>query len=504
MTEITFLALDVGTTHVKAGVLDAHGRVLAAANHPTPVNAPAHGRAEHDPDEFWRVCAELIREVIGASGAAPAAVSIASMGEVGTIFGADNQPLYPMIAWYDTRTEPQVKQLLQEVGKEVLFRITGQSISQNMSLTRLMWLRENEPALFARAARWMNVPDWIRYKLCGEIATDYTIASRMMLFAQERRDWSDELLARTHIPRSLLPRLVPSGTAIGNVTRQAAQETGLPETTQVVTGGHDHLVAALGAGMIGPGMLLDSSGTAESAITVLPRPLLHDEIGRAGYASYAYTARNLAVIVGGLKSSGGMVEWFIDQFCAEERHAADESAQSVYQLLMAQVAGAPGANGVMVVPDFTGSGTPSKNPLARGAFFGLTVTHTKGDILQAMIESTCYWLRNNLAMFERVLGQPIHAIRAVGGGTKNPFWLQTKANITGRVIEIPQAGEASLRGAAMLAGIGAGVFADEAAALASMPVELRAVHPVHGYAAQYDALFPAWLAACEAARSIKK
>lgn len=504
MTSLTFLALDVGTTHVKAGALDAHGNTLAVAHRPTPVTAPAPGRAEHDPAALWRVCAELIREVIGKSGAAPVAVSIASMGEVGAIFDAANAPLYPMIAWYDTRTEPQVRSLIQDVGKEAIFRITGQSISQNMSLTRLMWLRENEPALFGRAARWMNVPDWIRYNLCGEIATDYTIASRMMLFDQTRRDWSDELLERTRIPRSLLPRLVPSGTAIGHITRAASQETGLPETTLVVTGGHDHLVAALGAGMIEPGMLLDSTGTAESALTVLPRPLLQDEIGRAGYASYAYTARNRAVIVGGLKASGGMVEWFIEQFCAEERGSASQTGRSVYDVLMAQVAGAPGANGVMVAPDFTGSGTPSKNPLARGAFFGLTVTHTKADILQAMIESTCYWLRNNLAMFERVLGQTIRAIRAVGGGTKNPFWLQTKANVTGRMIEIPLAGEASLRGAAMLAGMGAGVFADEAEALASMPVELRAVHPVEGDVARYEALFPAWLAACEAARSLRK
>lgn len=502
MAELTFLALDLGTTHLKAGVLDAHGRALATVHRPTPASAPSPGRAQHDPDEIWRLSAELIREVVDKSGAQPAAVSIASMGEVGTIFDAQNNPLFPMIAWYDTRTEPQVRRLSQDPGREAIFRITGQAISQNMSLTRLLWLKENEPGLFARAARWMNLPDWVRFKLCGEVATDFTIASRMMLFDQTRRDWSDELLGLAQIPRGLLPRLAPSGTAIGKITAQAAAQTGLPQNALVVLGGHDHLVSALGAGVIAPGVMLDSSGTAESALTVLPRPLLQDEICRAGYATYAHAARNRAVIVGGLKGSGGMVEWFIEQFCGEERRAASEAGESVYQRLMALVPGNPGANGVKIVPDFTGAGTPNKNPLARGAMFGLTVTHTKGDILQAMMEATCFWLRNNLATFERVLGEPIKSIRAVGGGTKNPFWLQTKANITGRVIEVPRMDEASLRGAAMLAGIGAGIFADEAAALASMPVDLRAVHPVADAAAQYDALFPAWLAACDAARGL--
>lgn len=496
------LALDIGTTHLKAGLFDLGLNPLATAQRPTPVARPRPGWAEHNPELLWEACADLIREVLAARPAArPLAVSIASMGEAGTLVDASVRPLYPIIAWFDSRTEAVVRALSRDVGREAIFRVTGQSVGINFSVTRLMWLREHEPDAFARGRWWLNVPDWIGYKLCGEIATDYTIASRTMAFDQSARDWADGLLGRLGLDRDRFPRAVPSGSTIGAVTREAAARTGLPEGARVVAGGHDHLVAALGAGLREPGLLLDSTGTAESLLTVLDAPLLDAAVCRAGCASYCYTARDKYVIVGGLKSSGGMIEWLIERFGEDERRRATPGV-SVYDLLAAQFPGEPGANGVRVVPDFTGAGTPNKDPLARGAILGLTVGRTKGDVAQALIEAACFWLRSNVEFFEIALARPIDRVRAVGGGTQNAFWLRAKADVTNRPVEVPRVGDAALRGAALLAGIGAGVFADEADALARAPVTCSVTEPDPARAARYAELYPGWLRACETVRAL--
>lgn len=496
------LGLDIGTTHLKAGLFDLSLTPLAAAQRPTPVTRPRPGWAEHDPDVLWEACADLIREVVdGRPDVRALAVSVASMGEAGTLVDAALRPVYPIIAWFDNRTEAVVRALSRDVGREAIFRVTGQSVGINFSVTRLMWLREHAPDAFARGRWWLNVPDWIGYRLSGEIATDYTIASRTMAFDQAARDWADALLGRFGLDRDRFPRAVPSGTPIGAVTRAAAARTGLPEGARVVAGGHDHLVAALGAGVREPGVLLDSTGTAESLLTVLDAPLLDDAACRAGCASYCYTARDKYVIVGGLKSSGGMIEWFIDRFCGEEK-ARVVGGASVYDLLAAQFPGEPGAHGVRVVPDFTGAGTPNKDPLARGAILGLTVGHAKGDVAQALVEAACFWLRSNVEFFEAALGRPIDRVRAVGGGTKNGFWLRTKADVANLPVEVPRVGDAALRGAALLAGIGAGVFADEADALARAPVTCAVIEPDPDRAARYAELYPGWLRACAAVRAL--
>src|SRR5581483_9234622 len=370
------------------------------------------------------------------------------MGEAGVPLDENNQPLYPAIAWFDPRTEPQSRWWSENVGLYPIYRITGQTADPYLSLCKLMWLRDNEPELFQRMRRWLCIEDWIIFRLTGEYATDYTIASRTMAFDQVRRAWSQEMLDWACIEREVFPTAYPSGMLVGRVTEHAAAETGLTAGTPVATGGHDHLVAALAAGVYAPGVVLDSNGTAESTLTILSQPVLSEELCRAHYACYHHVSRERYVLLSQLNASGGMLEWFIEQFCGEERAQAAATSRSVYEVVMEKMPHEPGANGLVLVPDLGGGRTPDWEPQARGALFGLTTAHGRGEIVQAILESTCYWLRDNLEFSERVLSEPISELRAVGGAVKNPFWLQAKADVTGRRIQVPELNEATCLGAA--------------------------------------------------------
>jgi len=497
------LGLDLGTTHLKAVVFDAAGRQIATARRSTPTHHPRPEWAVYEPEEIWQGIAGAIREVVSALNdpVAIRALAVASMGEAGVPLDAHDQPLYPAIAWFDPRTEPQSRWWIENVGLYETYRITGQTADPYLTLVKLLWLREHERTVFKQMRRWLCMEDWVLFRLTGEYATDYTIASRTMAFDQARRDWSDELLARAGLTRAIFPRAYPSGTVIGRVSERAARETGLAVGTAAATGGHDHLVAALAAGVYAPGTVLDSTGTAETTLTVLDEPMLTEELCRAHYACYAHVARERYVLLSQLNTSGGLLEWFIEHFCGEDRAQAASSGRSVYDLVMAQIPRTPGAGGVLLIPDLQGRGTPDWEPRARGAFFGVTTGHGKGEFTQAILEATCYWLRENLEFSERVLGRPITQLRAVGGAVKNAFWVQTKADVTGRSIQVPDLDEATCLGAALLAGIGSGIYRDEIDAVNRVERPVLHIEPDPERARRYDELYPIYRDGCNAARA---
>lgn len=498
------LGLDVGTTNLKAVLYDVEGHPVATALRSTVTYHPRPEWAVYDAEEIWQRISDAIRQVVAEIGdpAAVCGLAVASMGEAGVPLDENNQPLYPVIAWFDPRTEAQSRWWIENVGLYPTYRITGQTADPYLSLCKLMWLRDNEPELFRRMRRWLCIEDWIILRLTGEYATDYTIASRTMAFDQVRRVWSDEMLNWAGIQRDIFPHAFPSGMLVGRVTGRAAAESGLAVGTPVATGGHDHLVGALAAGVYAPGVMLDSTGTAESTLTVLNQPVLSEELCRAHYACYHHVARDRYVLLSQLNASGGMLEWFIERFCSEERAGANAAGGSVYDLVMEKMSREPGANGVLLVPDFGGGRTPDWEPQARGALFGLTTAHGKGEIVQAIIESTCYWLHDNLDFIERVLGEPVVELRAIGGAVKNPFWLQAKADVIGRPIQVPELNEASCLGAALLAGIAVGIYRDEADAIQRMHSKVHVIEPDPAHARRYDELYRIYRRAHQAARSM--
>ncbi|MDP9366993.1 MAG: FGGY family carbohydrate kinase, partial [Chloroflexota bacterium] len=260
------VGVDVGTTNVKAVVYEPDGGAVAVAVVPTPTHYPRPSWAFYRPDELWAQTVKALREALAKvdDPRRVAGIAITSMGEAGVPVDVAGDPTFDAIAWFDTRTEPQVAWLEREIGREALFATTGLSLQPIWSLCKLLWLRENEPEAFSRTARWLNIADYIAYRLCGVQATDLSLASRTMALDLAHLRWSDDLLGAVGLSRDLLAPLAQSGTRLGNVTAESVRETGLPVGTPVSAGGHDHVCGALAVGVIEPGEVLNSLGTAEA------------------------------------------------------------------------------------------------------------------------------------------------------------------------------------------------------------------------------------------------
>lgn len=246
------LGLDIGTTSIKAVLYDpAQGRVVRRAARPTPVDHPQPGWSEHDPEALWKTTVQCIREA--AIGAPVHALAISSMAETGVLVDADFQPAAPAIAWFDRRSEPQAARIEHKISIERLYQITGQRASPSFGITKLLWIKENQPAAFQGGRHWLPVPAYLLWRLTSEVAVDCSIASRTLAYDQRTGDWSREVLDLLDLPVSLFPAVKQGGTAVGKISTQAADKSGLPVTTICVLGGHDHLCAAFAAGAHAPG-----------------------------------------------------------------------------------------------------------------------------------------------------------------------------------------------------------------------------------------------------------
>jgi xylulokinase len=479
------LGVDVGTTNLKVvAYAPERGAIVAVARRPTPTHHPRPDRAEFDADELWSETAFAVREIIERVGPSTVeAIAIGSMGESGILLDAHMQPLAPMIAWYDRRTEEQAAWWRRAMDPWSIYQITGLIVDGKFSVNHLLWLREHTPDRFGAAQRWLCVPDFLAWKLCGEQVTDFSIASRTMLFDQRRRDWSDELLQRGSVPRSFMAPTAPCGTRIGYVSAQAAAETGLAQDTSVVTGGHDHLVGALGAGVAQPGQVLDSTGTAAALVqlahTFAPRRALF----AAGVETYAFVRPETYAILSALNLGGGAVDWLVRLLWGDDD---DASARAFAAAETAPL----GSAGSLWLPHLLGSGTPHADPASRAALIGLRPEHGRGDLMRSLLEGLAYWVRENLELAELHAGlAPNCEVIAIGGATRSPFWTQLKADVCARVFCVPKIEESVALGAALLAGIGAGVFADAEQAVASRRAERTTFTPRPAATEVYDRLY---------------
>lgn len=469
------IGVDVGTTHWKVVAYDRCGRAAASFRCPSLVHQAGDGGSVHDPEELWQAVAGGIRAVVGAlpGSSAVAGVAVASVGEAGVLLDREDRPVGPSLAWYDPRTAPQAREWRERFAAQDLYAVTGFAPQHIASVNKLAWLRQNEPDSFARAAHWLCLADYVAFRLSGEKVMDYSLASRTGLFDLHRREWSGRLLAGAGLDATLLPPLAPSGTVIGGVTSSAARLTGLARGTPVCTGGHDHICGALAAGVTEPGAVLDSTGTAEVVLAVLDAPLTSPELCHAGLSLGCHTARGRYYLIGTITTSGAVVEWLKNQLGEE------------YAGLAARAAAAPpGADSLLFLPHLRGTVLPV-DPTSRAAFVGLTASHTTGHLVRAALEGVCHELRSLLTLLAQFSGTKMGRITAVGGAVKNPFWLQLKADVTGREFLVPELEEAAALGAALLAGLGTGVYAGEREAGQALVRRVAPVIPEAEAAAVY-------------------
>jgi xylulokinase len=501
------LGVDLGSTSLKAVVYDLEGNTVSSGSRPTERRHPDPGHPEWtvwDPDQIWNGAAAAVREAVaGLPGPGRIrGVAVTGLGMDGVPVDREGRWLYPFISWLCPRTEPQRAWWEQTIGAAKTFSIGGNTLWRHSTALRLLWMAEHEPAILARADKWLLIEDYVNFMLCGRRATDYSMASCTLLFDQSSRAWSTEMLSLSGIDGRLLCEPLPSGTVMGEVGDAASAATGLPSGTPVVLGGHDYLCGALPVGAVEPGTYLDVSGTWEIVLATIPRPQLTPTLRDLGVTVECHVAQGMYSAMGSAVSAE-MLEWYRREYGGEARLRAEARGCSDWDCLMEEAAKAPaGSHGVLFLPHMNGAGCPSVDPRSRGGFIGLGTETTGADMLRALVEGLDFQLRDILDAMESNLNVPARRVVTVGGAARNAFWMQNKADVLNRMVETTEIQDASPLGAAMLAGIGVGIYTDVRDAYARVRKPLRLWKPDPRAAGRYAELFPIYRELAPALRNV--
>lgn len=499
------MGIDLGSTSLKAVIYNTHGEKVAGGSRPTQRFHPDPQHPDWtvwQPEQIWGGTADAIRDAVAQldDPSQIRAVAVTGMGMDGVPVDDQGNWLYPFISWHDPRTGPQLQWWQEHIGAQRQFAIGGNPLWAINSALRMLWVAEHEPEVYRRCHKWLLIEDFLNYQLCGRHVTDYSMASCTLLFDQRTRQWSDELISASGIRRELLCEALPSGTPIGEVHAAAAQRTGIPVGTPVILGGHDHLCGVLPVGAFQPGVALNVTGTWETVMTSTSEPVLHDALRVAGITVQAHVVRNMHAIWGG-NVAGEMVEWYRRFLAGSESNVSDPSW--CWETLMAEAAASPpGAGGVLFLPHLSGAACPVVDGQSLGVFTGLNPRTSRGDMLRAVIEGLDYQFVDIVLEMEQALGSRLERFVVVGGATRNDFWMQNKADVAGRPLEIAQVEEASPLGAAILAGIGMGIYQNELDAYDRVHHTGKTFHPDPQNARRYAQWLPIYKQLYPATRDI--
>jgi xylulokinase len=490
------LGLDVGTTGCKASLFAQNGDLLAKANREVAVDFPYPGWAEQDAEGVWRLAQECIRQVLVESGQRQvAAIGLSVQGEAVMPVAESGHALRPAILGMDTRTGEQNAWLIEKFGSRGLFDRTGMPVHTINTLPKLLWLKQNEPDCWRQAWKFLLYEDFLLNKMTGSAVISRCLASRTQLYDLTADRWSEEILAALELTPERLALVQPSGHPVGFMKRELAEALGFSQPPLVTTGGHDQACGALGVGLVLPGLAVVSTGTAEVVEVTMSSPALNETLYLGNISIYAHTVPGLYVSMTLNHSGGLLLRWFRDHFCQPEIEQAARSGADAYELLLKNAPAGP--TGILVLPHFSGSGTPTFDTRSKGAILGLTFATGKADLAKAILEGLTYELRLNLDLL-RDGGVEIKELRAIGGGAKSDLWLQLKADVSGIPVLKPRVTEAASWGAAILGGVGAGIYPNPAGAVQATFRLEREFHPdpqsqalYQKYFEQYQRLYPA-------------
>ena len=450
-----FLGIDVGTGGTRAVVVDKEGKVIASASSEhQPFRAPHPGWAEQDPEDWWRAAQEAINSAISAAihAAGDAGANIEAVGLTGQMHGAvmldaAGDVLRPSLIWCDQRTGPQCDWLHEQISRERLIELTCNPALPNFTLTKLLWVKDHEPEIFARIAHVMCPKDYVRYRLTGSFAIDVHEASGMLLLDVTNRKWSSEVARVSGISEDWLPPLFESQEVCAHISPTAAADTGLTKGTPVVAGAGDQGAGAVGMGILKPGAVSATIGTSGVVFAATDKPT-KDPGGRLHTFCHAVPGR--WHVMGVTQSAGLSLRWFRDTFAAGVS----------YDTLSAGAAIVPAASdGLLYTPYLLGERTPHLDSNATAAFVGITAGHTAAHFTRAVLEGVAFSLRDTFTLFSE-LGIPVSGVRLGGGGARGPLWRRIQTDIYGHPTEVLTAEEGGAYGAALLAGVGVGAWPD--------------------------------------------
>jgi xylulokinase len=456
-----FLGLDVGTSAVKAILIDERGAVGATATAPLSLSTPQPGWAEQEPEAWWQATIAAVRDVLTFQpDAHVSAIGISGQMHSSVFLDHAGSVVRPALLWCDGRTTAECAEITTRAGGEAMLREwVCNAALEGFTLPKVLWLRNHEPDAYARVATVLLAKDFIRYRLTGVPASEPSDASGTLMFDPARLCWSDELLRAVDVPAALLPDVGGSADVLGTVTPDAASLTGLAEGVPVVGGGADNACGAAGVGVVTPGEAVTSWGTSGTVLAPMAEPGV-DPALRAH--TFCHVVPRVWYLMGVMLSAGGAFAWYRDQFARElKRDGAGDTA-----LNDEAAAVPPGAEGVTFLPYLQGERTPHRDAAARGALVGLSLAHTRAHATRAVLEGICFGLKDSLAILHD-LGISPSQLLVTGGGARSRFVRRLQADVFGLPVVTVNREEGPAYGAALLAAVGAGVFADLATAAAA-------------------------------------
>jgi xylulokinase len=475
-----FLGIDVSTTATKALLMDAAGRAVAVASTLYSFETPRPLWSEQHPDLWWDGAQKSIQAVLAQSGLDPAQVGgVGLTGQMHGLVLLDRaaRVLRPAILWNDQRTGAQCDEIHRRIGRERFIQITGNVALTGFTAPKVLWVKENEPEVYTRAAHVLLPKDFVRYRLTGDFAMDKADGAGTVLMDLRARDWSEAILAALEIPRAWMPPLYEGPQITGRVTPEAAAATGLPAGTPVMAGGGDQAAQAVGVGAVTPGIVGLTVGTSGVVFATTPSALIEPE-GRLH--AFCHAVPGMWHFMGVMLSAAGSLQWYRDTLAP---------GVSFDDLVHEAEAVPAGSEGLQFLPYLSGERTPHPDPLARGAFVGLTVRHGRGHLTRAVLEGVAYGLKDSFTLIQNAGLGEIRQVRASGGGTKSALWRQILASVLEAELVTVNTTEGAAYGAALLAAAGAGAFPSvEAACAATIQVTGRTV-PI---AAQVQACRPGY------------
>ncbi len=468
---MSLIGLDIGTTGCKAIVFSQDGAILGQAAREYGIMQPQPGWAEQDAELVWSLAWESLTDAVTAASIRtnasdePVALAISAQGEAIIPVNASGEALRPAILGMDTRTTAENEYLSKQFGAEALFERTGVPVHTINTLPKMLWIQRNEPDIWRSADQFLLYEDFFLRRLGGEAVISQCLASRTQMASIETGEWANDLLHACNIEPERLAKLGPEeGGAVGVMRAELAKRLGIHSEVMLVSGGHDQACAALGSGVTKPGLAMVSTGTAEVVEAAMDSPALSPALRQGNISVYRHVVPGCYLAMA-LNHSGGMLlRWFRDTFGEPEIAEAEATGQDAYDLLFAGATDGP--TPLMVLPHFSGSGTPWLDTESKGAILGLTFSTDKATLAKAILEGLSFELRINLDLLSEA-GISINTLSVVGGGARSALWNQLKADICQVPLRIPQVTEAACLGAALAAGVGAGVYANYDVAVSS-------------------------------------
>ena len=472
----TLIGVDVGTSGTRALAVTTEGELVAEATRPHELLTPRPGWSEQRPEEWWEAAKGVLRDVAAAAGGDIAGIGLTGQMHGSVFLDAAGEVIRPALLWNDQRTAAQCDEITQRVGAERLLELAGNPALTGFQAPKIRWLAAEEPDNYARLANVLLPKDYVRFMLTGERATDASDAAGTLLLDVHARDWSAEILDALEIPREWLPRVYEGPEVTGTLRDAIADELGLPRGLPVAAGGGDNAAAAVGVGVVREGSVSTSIGTSgvlfahRDAFTPDPSGRVH---------AFCHAVPGSWHLMAVTLSAGGSLSWW------RERLGGGAS----FDELVGEAGDIPaGAEGLLFLPYLTGERTPHLDAHASGAFVGLTVRHTRAHMTRAVMEGVAFSLRDGLEVM-RDLGTPDDDMRAVGGGARSPLWLRLQADVYGRTIRRTEVDEGPAYGAALLAGVAAGEFADVGEASERVRLRSEVTEPDADEARRYDELY---------------